>query len=149
MPTNYKNKDVNESPITPAGLQKEWSSYLFIGLAALCITAAELLLKRGAMATANDPAPMGVFGVSVLDSGWTWLGIVAYIASFLCYLHVLRRIPVHLAFGLMSVVQVLVPLGAWWFLAENVSPRRWGGILIVLTGIVVITRPAIKVEEHL
>lgn len=136
-------------PAASAGRRPRLHPYLLIIAAAFCVTAAELLFKRGAMATANDPAPLGIIGLSVLGSVWTWFGIVPYIASFLIWLHVLRRVPLHVAFSIMSITQVLVPLGAWWFGSEIISPCRWIGVLIVLAGIFVVARPAMKAEEQL
>ena len=118
--------------------------YLHIVAAAFCVTAAEVLFKQGAEATKD-----GTFGVSVLGSVWTWMGIGPYIISFLIWLHVLRRVPLHIAFSIMSITQVLVPLSAWWFRAEHISPYRWAGILVVLAGIFVVARPAMKAEEEL
>ena len=125
------------------------TSLACVAVAAVCVTAAELLFKRGADATANLPAAQSLLGVSVLASGWTWLGIIAYIASFLAWLYVLKRMPLHLAFSLMSVSQVLVPLSAWWLLGERLSLHRWAGIGLVLAGIMVIARPAMQSEEKL
>ena len=150
MPTNSKSDNCNppQESSQPSSYC-EPSCYAHIGFAALCVTAAELLLKRGAMATANDPGLLGFLGVSVLVSGWTWLAMVPYTASFVIYLQVLRRMPLHLAFALMSIVQVLVPLGAWLFLGEHIGSRRWCGIFVVLTGVLVIAGPAMKSEEQL
>ena len=136
-------------PATFSGRRLLLHPYLHILVAAFCVAAAELLFKRGAVATANDPAPLGIIGLSVLGSVWTWMGIVPYIASFLIWLHVLRRVPLHIAFSIMSVTQVLVPLAAWWFRAEHISLCRWAGILVVLIGIFVVAGPATKAEEEL
>ena len=57
--------------------------------------------------------------------------------------------PLHIAFSIMSVTQVLVPLGAWWFHGENISLCRWAGVLVVLAGIFVVAGPAMKAEEEL
>jgi len=69
---------------------------------------------------------------------------VAYLVSLACWLYVLRHIPVSIAFGLISVAQVLVPLGAWLFLGESISPRRWIGIASVLCGTVLIARTIVR-----
>lgn len=143
MSTNNNTRG-EEPSASPAG-QRLWSHpYLQIVIAAFSVTVAELLFKRGAEATKD-----GAFGVSVLGSVWTWAGIGFYIGSFLIWLHVLRRVPLHIAFSLMSITQVLVPLGAWWFRAEHINPCRWAGILIVLVGIFVVAGPAMKAEEEL
>ncbi len=91
----------------------------------------------------------GFLGFSTLASGWTWLGIAVYIFNFLCWLHVLRHLQLHLAFILMSSVHALVPLGSWFFLGESISLRRWLGIALVLAGIVLVAKPAMQAEEKL
>jgi multidrug transporter EmrE-like cation transporter len=114
--------------------------YVALALDALLVTAAELLLKMGATSGARLPPAIAWLGVGALASGWTWLGILAYLLSFACWLYVLRYIPVSLAFGLLGIAQVFVPLGAWMFLGESISPLRWVGIASVLAGTMCIAR---------
>ena len=121
--------------------------YLAMVLAVLFVPAAEILLKRGAMATAANPE--AVAAVGVLAAGWTWLAIVCYIGNFVCWLHALRYLPLYLAFSLLSSTHALVPVGSWWFLGETISACRGAGIVIVLLGIVVIAGPAMKAEQRL
>jgi len=75
-----------------------------------------------------------------LASGWTWLGIITYIGSFVCWLYVLRHLPLSVAYPLINIVQVLVPLAAWWVLGESISAQRWIGIACVLCGTVIVAR---------
>jgi drug/metabolite transporter (DMT)-like permease len=106
--------------------------YLQIGIGALLVTVSELLLKKGAMSGA-------------LASGWTWLGIVTYLLSFASWLYVLRHLPLSIAFALINVVHVLVPLGAWAILGETISMQRWIGIACVLCGTVLVSQRAGRV----
>ena len=117
--------------------------YVQLGLNALFTTAADLLLKKGA--TAGETVTW--YGLGALVSPWTWLGILAYLLAFGCWLYVLRHIPLSIAFGLVTVVQLLVPLGAKFLLGELISPQRWLGIGCVLCGTVLIGRIAAQVEE--
>ena len=111
------------------GLRPRWSTtlkaYVAIGAGALLVTISELFLKTGAMHGA-------------LLSPWTWCGIVTYILSLLCWLYVLRQLPLSIAYALISIVQVLVPLGAWLFLGETISLHRWAGIALVLCGTLLV-----------
>lgn len=143
MPTN------SDAAAAAAPARLDAYSGALLTAAVLCVTVAELLFKRGAAATLDATAAPAIFGISVLASGWTWLGIVAYLGSFVAWLAVLKRLPLHLAFNLMSVSQALVPLGAWACLGEEISPRRWAGVALVLIGIIVIARPAMTSEEKL
>lgn len=121
--------------------------YLAMVFAVLFVPAAEILLKRGAMATAANPD--AVAAVGVLTSSWTWLAIVCYIGNFVCWLHALRYLPLYLAFSLLSSTHALVPLGSWWFLGEKISMMRGAGIMVVLLGVVIIGGAAMKAEQRL
>ena len=111
------------------------NAYVQIGIGALLVTTSELLLKQGAMHGA-------------LLSGWTWLGILTYILSFASWLYVLRHLALSIAYGLITIVQVLVPLGAWIFLGESISLHRWIGIACVLSGTVIVAQSAARIEER-
>lgn len=123
--------------------------YVQIGVGAVLVTASELLLRRGAMHAPTLPGVADVFGVAALGSAWTWAGIVCYVLSFASWLHVLRHVPLSVAFSLINVVHVLVPVGAWAFLGESIHARRWLGIALVLAGILLVARPAARAEEGL
>ena len=123
--------------------------YVQIAIGSLLVTISELLLKTGATAAPQIARLPSWLGIGALASAWTWLGILFYILSFVSWLYVLRRLPLGLAFALINAVHVLVPVGAWLFLHEHVSTRRWLGIVLILTGIVMVIGPATKAEEKL
>jgi len=127
---------------------KRWffNPYVQLGFDAVLVTTAELLLKKGALGGFKLPKNIAWMGVGALASGWTWIGILAYLLSFACWLYVLRHIPVSIAFGLINIAQVLVPLGAWMFLGERIFPMRWVGIASVLIGTVLVARTIMKRE---
>ncbi|HXP35566.1 MAG TPA: EamA family transporter [Chthoniobacterales bacterium] len=123
--------------------------WLQIALTAIIVTASELFLKLGARATASLTTPFWAWGISGLASAWTWLGIVFVILSLVSWLYVLRHIPLSIAFPLSNVVHVLVPLSCWFFLGETISLRRWCGIALVLTGLIIVAAPLARIEEKL
>ena len=124
--------------------------YVQIGIGAVLVTVSEVLLKMGA--DAAEPLsrlPQWISGVSALASGWTWLGILFYILSFASWLHVLRFLPLTIAFALINVVHVLVPIGSRLFLRDHVPLQRWVGIVMILAGILMVVRPVASAEEKL
>ena len=123
--------------------------YFLIFVGALLNTAGELFLKRGASTEAHLGGVAGVMGLTPLLSGWTWVGIVSYVLSFLTWLSVLRTVPLSIAFPLINVVHVLVPLGAAIFLHEHVSFARWMGITLIILGVLAIMKPVTHAEEKL
>jgi multidrug transporter EmrE-like cation transporter len=122
--------------------------WLLLGFDVLFVTASETLLKVGASRT-ERVAGWEWTGLLSLGSIWIWCAITLVILSFICWINVLKQIPLSIAFPLSNVVHVLVPLSCWIFLAEHISPRRWCGIAIVILGLAVVARPVAKIEEKL
>ena len=114
-------------------------------LGAILTTAGEILLKKGAISVGASATVV----LAPLLSIWTWLGILCYITALVCWLYVLRKIPLSIAFPLINVVHVLVPLGASIFLHEHVSLRRWAGISLIILGVIAIVKPVVHAEEKL
>jgi drug/metabolite transporter (DMT)-like permease len=126
-----------------------WANpWLVLVLEAIFVTASEVLLKVGASET-RRVAGREWTGLLSLASIWIWVGIVFVILSFLCWIYVLRHIPLSIAFPLSNVVHVLVPLSCWIFLGEHISATRWCGIAIVIFGLAIVAKPVAKIEEKL
>jgi multidrug transporter EmrE-like cation transporter len=119
--------------------------WLYITLSIVLAAAAQLFLKKAA----GDAIGDNVLGFSVLRSGWGWLGILSHIASLLCWLYSLRFIALNIAVNLAGIIHVLVALGSWIFLGENILPIRWIGIFLVVAGVIVIAKPLVIIEEKL
>ena len=130
----------------PSGFANPW---LQLALSVVCVFVSELLLKRGASDTANPAQAWSWTGVTGLASPLVWSGIIFVIISFISWLYVLRYIPLTIAFPLSRVVDILVPLGCWFFLGEAISTRRWCGIALVVIGLAVTAKPVARLEERL
>jgi undecaprenyl phosphate-alpha-L-ara4N flippase subunit ArnF len=125
-----------------------WNPYLQIFLTVLLTSAAQILLKVGADASAADNSLGSWLGLHELSSGWTWLGIVAFVASFGGWLYALRFLPLGIAFGLTNGVHIFVPLGSWFFLHEKIGPLRAAGIALILAGILLLAQSVARAEER-
>jgi multidrug transporter EmrE-like cation transporter len=125
------------------------NAYVQIALGALMVTASEILMKAGANSVPPASGAMGWLGIAALSSGYTWLGIAFYILSFLSWIYVLRTIPLGIAYAMINVVHVLIPIGSWFFLHEAISPMRWAGIGLVIFGLLLLVGPVAKVEAKL
>jgi drug/metabolite transporter (DMT)-like permease len=122
---------------------------LHLALSILFVTIYELLLKRGAIDTAHLSDRWAWTGVTGLASPYVWLAILFVILSLITWLHVLRYIPLSLAFPISQVVHVLVPLCSWLFLGESIIDLRWYGIALVSLGLAVVAKPVARLEERL
>lgn len=129
-------------------MRPRFNPWLVLAVEVLLVTASETLLKIGAAEIARTRGPEWT-GVVGLGSIWIWGAIALVIASFLCWIYVLRHIPLSVAFPLSNVVHVFVPLSCWIFLNEYISPRRWLGIAIVIIGLAVVAKPVATVQEKL
>jgi len=123
--------------------------YVQIIIGALLDTCGEILLKKGAIASPTAHGWLSVIGLTPLASAWTWIGIISYVLSLVSWLHVLRSVPLSVAFPLINVVHVFVPVGASIFLHEHVSGKRWLGICLIVLGVFAIVKPLVKAEEKL
>lgn len=133
----------------PAALAWFLNPYVQILVGALCDTAGELLLKKGANASHSSSGFLAVIGLTPLASVWTWVGIISYVSSLISWLHVLRFVPVSIAFPLINAVHIFVPVGSWIFLHEAISVRRWLGIGLIVCGILALIKPLMRAEEKL
>ena len=129
------------------------NAYLALFIGGLLDAAGALLLKKGAVSPVATSGFLHFLAVTFhqppLGSAWTWIGIAAYIAGLLIWLYVLRTIPLSIAFPIICVMHVLVPIGAAAVLREHVSARRWIGISLAMLGVLMILRPVIKAEQRL
>ena len=122
------------------------SPYFTIAMSVVLDASAQMFLKIGAT---HSIAQGSWFGVTGLESGWVWLGILSMVTSLGSWLYSLRFVPLNIAANLVGIVHVIVPLSCWFFLGERISAGRWLGIALVIAGVFTIARPLMKVEEKI
>lgn len=71
-------------------------------------------------------------------SGWLALAIILYVITTALWLWVLAHLPLSRAYPFALLGAALVPLTAWMFLREPLSPGYLIGMALVLCGIAVI-----------
>ena len=130
----------------PTGVRNPW---LHLAISIACVAIYELLLERGAVQTANPNSSWSWTGLSGLGSIYVWIAIVFVILSLVTWLYVLRYLPLSIAFPISQAVHVLVPLGSWLILGENIITLRWIGIALVSLGLAVVAKPIARIEEEL
>ena len=125
-----------------------WNPYLQLFLTISLTAVAQILLKLGAEQSSGDNSILSWLGVHELGSGWTWLGILAFVASFGSWLYALRFLPLGIAFALTNGVHIFVPIGSLLFLHERINLLRGSGILIIIAGLVLLAQPVAQAEER-
>jgi drug/metabolite transporter (DMT)-like permease len=70
-----------------------------------------------------------------LQVPWMWLGLTLMGTAFFSLLAVLSRENVSLVVPVTALSYGAGALGAKFFLGEQVTPRRWAGVLLVCVGV--------------
>ena len=135
-----------ETETRPTGIRNPW---LHLAISIVCVAIYELLLKRGAAETADPNSSWSWTGLTGLLSIYVWIAIAFVIVSLITWLYVLRYLPLSIAFPIAQSVHVLIPLGSWLILGENIVTLRWIGIAFVSLGLAVVAKPVARLEEEL
>jgi len=70
----------------------------------------------------------------------TWYGLLIYGLSAVCWLWVLARAQLSLAYPILSLTfPIVLSLSAFLF-AEVISPMRWAGVGIIVIGVSLLAR---------
>lgn len=105
--------------------------------------AAQILMKAGTNAVGHFEFSMA----NVMPVGWKlateWHIVTAlfcYGLSVVVWILALSRVPVSIAFPMLSMAYVVNALAAWYLLGEELNPAKVLGIGIIILGVVVISR---------
>jgi multidrug transporter EmrE-like cation transporter len=67
-------------------------------------------------------------------------GTACYALSLVFWIMALSRVPVSIAYPMVSLGFALNALLAWWLLGEAVTPMRMAGIGVIIVGVVLVAR---------
>jgi multidrug transporter EmrE-like cation transporter len=112
-----------------------WMGLLCLILAVLLETAGQMALKIG---SADMPEGWRSIGKRIWNNRWIHLGILAFAAEAVFWTWTLHDIPLIIAFPMGALCFVTVAIGSAAVLHEKISGPRWLGILLILTGVVLL-----------
>ena len=106
-------------------------TWFWLVLASLLSCAGQLCQKQ-----ATRPAKSGRRGAHIV----LWLGLALLALGFgmLVWLVVLQRLPVGIAYPMLSLNFVWVTLAAWKIWREPVATRHWLGVGLIIAGIFIL-----------
>jgi multidrug transporter EmrE-like cation transporter len=107
-------------------------SFIYIGVAVVLGSAAQLFLKAG-----TNAAPVDfrlAFEPRILA------GIACYAVSLIVWILALSKTPVSVAYPMVSIGFALNAALAWWLLGEAVTPARMLGIAVIIAGVILVAR---------
>ncbi|MDH4234228.1 MAG: SMR family transporter [Gallionella sp.] len=105
--------------------------------------AAQILMKMGTNAIGNfefsfeNILPIGV----KLATEWhIVVALFCYAISVVVWILALSRVPVSIAFPLLSMAYIVTAVAAWYFLGETLSVTKLVGIGVIILGVIIISR---------
>jgi multidrug transporter EmrE-like cation transporter len=107
-------------------------NFVYIGVAVILGTAAQLLLKAGTNAT---PVGLGLaLEPRILG------GAACYAVSLVVWILALSKTPVSVAYPMVSLGFALNAVLAWWLLGEDLGALKMAGIGFIIVGVVLVAR---------
>ena len=104
---------------------------------------AQLLLKAGARTVAGLPvsfADAGVLAGRLIQSVPILGGLACYAVSVVVWILALSRVPVSVAYPMLSIGYVVNLLAAWALFAEQITLQRVAGIGVIVAGCWLVAR---------
>ena len=106
-------------------------------------TSIHLFFKEGVMTQARFPvvdlSSAVIFLRAVFSSPFLWAGLSTVVVVFIIWSTVLSKIDLSVAVPIASFSYILVPVVSVIFLHEKISVLRWGGILFILAGVILVS----------
>ncbi|MDX8400552.1 MAG: EamA family transporter [Gallionellaceae bacterium] len=120
-----------------------WVSFALIFTGVMLNAAAQILMKAGT----NSVGHFEFSAANILPIGWKlateWHIITAlfcYVLSVVIWILALSRVPVSIAFPMLSMAYVVNAIAAWYLLGEAFNPTKLVGMGVIILGVIVISR---------
>src|SRR5882757_8356640 len=107
-------------------------SFSFILAGVLLNAGAQLLLKAG-----TNARPLGLeLAIEPHILG----GLACYVVSVVLWVVALSKVPVSIAYPMLSIGYIVNAVAAYYLLGESITPMRLVGIGIIIVGVFVVAR---------
>jgi drug/metabolite transporter (DMT)-like permease len=102
---------------------------------------AQLTLKRG-MQMYGEVSLGSIWGQlgHILSVPQVLIGFLLYGLSSILWIAVVSSVDISMAYPMVSSAYVVVFLGSWLLLGEQISPMRAVGLAVIVAGVVIISR---------
>ena len=108
------------------------ASFAFILTGVLLNAGAQLLLKAG---TNAEP-----LGLRLAIEPHILAGLACYVVSVVVWVVALAKVPVSMAYPMLSIGYVVNAIAAYYLLGETVTPMRLAGIGVIIVGVFIVAR---------
>jgi len=118
-------------------------SFGYILAGVLLNAAGQLLLKAGVTAIKALPLDWAKPWQNVLAVGLEWhvfMGLVCYVISVGVWMMALARVPVSVAYPMLSIGYVVNAFAAYYWFGEPLGVQKLVGIAVIVVGVVIVGR---------
>jgi multidrug transporter EmrE-like cation transporter len=120
-----------------------WAAIALLLTGVLLNAGAQLLLKAGTNVTGVITITRGDWLATLwrmATQGYFVLGAACYVVSLFVWILGLSRVPVSVAYPLLSVGYVVNAVAAHYLFGETVTLQRWLGIGFIVVGVWLVAR---------
>lgn len=121
-----------------------WASFGLILTGVLLNAAAQLFLKAGTNTLGVVSFSTGDWLAQALRVGFNPHiigGLFCYAFSLVVWIMALSRVPVSIAYPMLSIGYVVSAVAAYFLFGETLGSMRWLGIGFIVVGVWLISRP--------
>ena len=118
-------------------------SFALILAGVLLNAAAQLLLKAGTNAVGHfhfDPASLLPAGLKLALEPHILGGMACYAVSLVVWIMALSRVPVSVAYPMLSIGYVINAVVAWQWFGEALAAQKLAGIGCIIVGVYLVAR---------
>ncbi len=116
-------------------------------LSVLLNAAAQLFLKAGTNVVGTvsfgDANTLNTL-LGIARVPWFWAGFACYGISLFTWIATLSRLPVSVAYPLVSIGYVVNALAAWWLFGESLTLQKLIGVGFIIIGVILVSTTVSK-----
>lgn len=100
----------------------------------------QLLIKKGLNSIGDLDFSGHFIGsyLKIFSSPYNISGVLIYFSSAFFWLYGLSKVNLSYAYPFLALSYVLILLGSWAFLGENITLLRWIGVFVICFGIFLV-----------
>lgn len=116
-------------------------------LSVLLNAAAQLFLKAGTnivgTVSFGDANTFNTL-MNIARVPWFWAGFACYGISLFTWIATLSRLPVSVAYPLVSIGYVVNAMAAWWLFGESLTMQKLIGVGFIIIGVILVSTSVSK-----
>ena len=110
----------------------------------------QLFIKHGVTVVTEQAGgfPTDIMGFIKMVFYWpVFIGLAIYFFFGVAWLKILADVPVSFAFPFLAISYIVIILGSWWFLSENINSLKLIAIGLIIAGVICLSRSDTSAQE--